>query len=207
MKQGAQSSALWLPRGVGMGWEVGGRFKREGPYVYLWLTPVDVWQKTTQHCKAFMLQLKKKKLKQNNVSNGLMRNVLSWRIWCNTCLFIFDFFKSSGKYQFHIKYHCFIGALLGGSVQRLSLVLKWRWVHLGPAMVGSCCPPVSLQVLKSLWQAECWARLAPRIQKCKFQKPRAKSRKMEYILKWTPHPEGNFDPPKYYKNTKEDSTE
>ena len=150
---------------------------------------------------------KKKKLKQNNVSNGLMRNVLSWRIWCNTCLFIFDFFKSSEKYQFHIKYHCFIGALLGGSVQRLNLVLKWRWVHLGPAMVRSCCPLVSLQVLKSLWQAERWARLAPRIQKCKFQKPRAKSRKMEYILKWTPHPEGNFDPPKYYKNTKEDLTE
>ena len=150
---------------------------------------------------------KKKKLKHNNVSNGLMRNVLSWRIWCNTCLFIFDFFKSSEKYQFHIKYHCFIGALLGGSVQRLNLVLKWRWVHLGPAMVRSCCPLVSLQGLKSLWQAERWARLAPRIQKCKFQKPRAKSRKMEYILKWMPHPEGNFDPPKYYKNTKEDLTE
>ena len=64
-----------------MGWEVGGRFKREGTYVYLWLTPVDVWQKTAQHCKAMILQLKKKKtkkkLKQNNVSSGLMRNVLS----------------------------------------------------------------------------------------------------------------------------------
>ena len=44
-----------------MGWEVGGRFKREGTYVYLWLTPVDVWQKTAQHCKAMILQLKKKK--------------------------------------------------------------------------------------------------------------------------------------------------
>ena len=47
-----------------MGWEVGGRFKREGTYVYLWLTPVDVWQKTAQHCKAMILQLKKKKKKK-----------------------------------------------------------------------------------------------------------------------------------------------
>ena len=35
-----------------MGREVGRRFKREGTNVYLWLIHVDVWQKTTQHCKA-----------------------------------------------------------------------------------------------------------------------------------------------------------
>ena len=34
-----------------MGWEVGGRFKREGTYVHLWL-------KATQYCKAIILQLK-----------------------------------------------------------------------------------------------------------------------------------------------------
>ena len=34
-----------------MGWEVGGRFKREGTYVYLWLKP-------TQYSKAIILQLK-----------------------------------------------------------------------------------------------------------------------------------------------------
>jgi len=28
-----------------MGWEVGGRFTREGAYVYLWLIHVDIWQK------------------------------------------------------------------------------------------------------------------------------------------------------------------
>ena len=37
--------ALWLrklkQRG-GMGWEMGGRFKREGIYVYLWLIDVEV---------------------------------------------------------------------------------------------------------------------------------------------------------------------
>jgi len=39
-----------------MGWEVGGRFKREGTYVYLWLIHVDIWQKP--YCKATILQLK-----------------------------------------------------------------------------------------------------------------------------------------------------
>ena len=41
-----------------MGWEVRGRFKREGPYVYLWLIHIDVRQKPTQYCKAIILQLK-----------------------------------------------------------------------------------------------------------------------------------------------------
>ena len=40
---------------------VGGRFKREGTYVYLWLIHVDVWQNPTQYCKAIILQLKIKK--------------------------------------------------------------------------------------------------------------------------------------------------
>ena len=41
----------------GMGWEVGGSFKRVETYVYLWLIHVDVWQKLTQYCKA-IIQLK-----------------------------------------------------------------------------------------------------------------------------------------------------
>ena len=47
-----------------MGWEVGGRFKREGTYVYLWLSHVDVWQKSTQYYKAIILQLKFKLRKE-----------------------------------------------------------------------------------------------------------------------------------------------
>ena len=44
------------------GWDgVGGRFKREGTYVYLWLIHVDVWQKPTQYCKAIIIQLKMNK--------------------------------------------------------------------------------------------------------------------------------------------------
>ena len=41
-----------------MGWEVGGRFKREGTYALPWLIRVVAWQKSTQHCKAIVLQLK-----------------------------------------------------------------------------------------------------------------------------------------------------
>ena len=48
-----------------MGWEVGGRAKREGTYVYLWLIDVDAWQKPTQYCKAIILQLKLNKFKNN----------------------------------------------------------------------------------------------------------------------------------------------
>ena len=43
-----------------MGWKEGGRFKKEGTYVYLWLIHVDVWQKPTQYCKVIILQLKKR---------------------------------------------------------------------------------------------------------------------------------------------------
>ena len=42
-----------------MEWEVGGKVKKEGTYVHLWLIHVDVEQKSTQHCKAIILQLKK----------------------------------------------------------------------------------------------------------------------------------------------------
>ena len=41
------------------GWmeqEMGGRIKREGIYIYLWLIHVEVLQKTTQFCKAIVLQ-------------------------------------------------------------------------------------------------------------------------------------------------------
>ena len=44
------------------GREVGGRFKREGAYVYLWLIHVDIWQKPTRYYKATILQLKINKI-------------------------------------------------------------------------------------------------------------------------------------------------
>ena len=42
------------------GSRVGGRFRREGIYVYIELIYVIVQQELTQHCKAIRLQLKKK---------------------------------------------------------------------------------------------------------------------------------------------------
>ena len=44
--------------------EVGGRFKREGTWVYLRLIHADVWQKPTQYYKAIILQLKINKRKK-----------------------------------------------------------------------------------------------------------------------------------------------
>ena len=37
---------------------MGGTFKREGIYVYLWLIHADMWQRPTQYCKAIILKLK-----------------------------------------------------------------------------------------------------------------------------------------------------
>ena len=48
-----------------MGWEVGGRFKREGTYVYLRLIHVDGWQKPTQYGTAIILPLKINKERNN----------------------------------------------------------------------------------------------------------------------------------------------
>lgn len=45
-------------RGVGCGGGVGGRFQREGIYVYSWLIHVVVRQKPAQCCKAVIIQLK-----------------------------------------------------------------------------------------------------------------------------------------------------
>ena len=56
-----------------MGWEMGGRFKKEEIYVYLWLIHVEVLQKATKFCKAIILQkkffLKNEKKKPPQTSN------------------------------------------------------------------------------------------------------------------------------------------
>ena len=63
-----QEFAVWLrERKQGLcenldrwdGEEMEGSFGREGTWVYLWLILVDVWQKTTEFCKAIILQFKK----------------------------------------------------------------------------------------------------------------------------------------------------
>ena len=54
---GNSNPVLYDNLGGGMGWAVGGRFKRERTYIYLWLIHVDMWQKPTQYCKAIVPQL------------------------------------------------------------------------------------------------------------------------------------------------------
>ena len=44
----------------GWGGGRGGRLRREGISVKLWLICTIVWQKPTQHCKVISLQLKSK---------------------------------------------------------------------------------------------------------------------------------------------------
>ena len=62
--QGAQAGGSVTTYRGGMGWEMGGMFKREVTFVYLLLIHVDVWQKLTQYCKAIILQLKKKRIQK-----------------------------------------------------------------------------------------------------------------------------------------------
>jgi len=55
-----------------VGWrgDVGGMFKRDGVYIFLCLIDVVVRQKSTQYCKAIILQLKIKKKKKKNTPRG-----------------------------------------------------------------------------------------------------------------------------------------
>ena len=63
----AESSAWCSVVTSGVGWGVGGRFKKQGTYVYLWLIHADVWQRPTQYYKAIALQLK---INNNNRKMG-----------------------------------------------------------------------------------------------------------------------------------------
>ena len=56
--RGAQTQCSVTTERGRMRREVGGKFKREGTYVYLRLIHLDVWQKSTQYCKAIVFQLK-----------------------------------------------------------------------------------------------------------------------------------------------------
>ena len=53
----------------GMGWDVGGRFKKKGSYIYLCLNHADVWQKQHTIIKQLPFSLKKnEKEKQQPIS-------------------------------------------------------------------------------------------------------------------------------------------
>ena len=79
----------------------GGRFKREGIYVYLWLIHVELWQKTEKFCKAIILQLKKKKntKKLNIQKTKIMASspLISWQIDGQTMETVADFILRGSK--------------------------------------------------------------------------------------------------------------
>ena len=72
------------------GWdgrEVGGRFKREGIYAYLWLIHVDVWQKPAQYCnyppiknkiKPEVLKIVNKFINREYFARKKKKDFMSW---------------------------------------------------------------------------------------------------------------------------------
>ena len=71
MTRGAQIQCSVTNLRCRMGWKVLGRFKSKVTCIYIQLIHVVVWQKTTQHCKAIVLQLKKEKSKKNILHDSL----------------------------------------------------------------------------------------------------------------------------------------
>ena len=69
-----------------MGPGLGGRLRRKGIYVYLWLIHVVVPEKPTQHSKAIFLQLKKKKKleRKNKLNLKQVEKIIMSRAETNT---------------------------------------------------------------------------------------------------------------------------
>ena len=67
------------------GWEevgAGGRLKREGTYVYLWLIHIVLRQKPTQYCKATTFQLKISLKNLNlymSIQSSIIHNSQKWQ--------------------------------------------------------------------------------------------------------------------------------
>ena len=58
MGQETQTGALYQPRGGGMGRKMGGSFKTEGIYVYLWLIHVEFGRKQQNSVKQLSFNKK-----------------------------------------------------------------------------------------------------------------------------------------------------
>ena len=81
-----------------MGAGVGGRLKREGIYVHLWLTLI-VWQKLSQHCKAIIHQLKLK------VKNSMIYIFMYLVIAVLLCLHSFSGYGALVSFQRNADYN------------------------------------------------------------------------------------------------------
>ena len=56
---GSSDQCSVISQRSGLGWEVGGRFKREGVHVYIHLIHFIVQQRLTRRCRAIILQLER----------------------------------------------------------------------------------------------------------------------------------------------------
>ena len=77
-----------------MGGVVGGRLKREGTYVYIWL--IHFLVKLSQHCKAIILQLKKKTTQQNTY---VVDHMEASRGWCSGMAMCFTVLEINQEIQ------------------------------------------------------------------------------------------------------------
>ena len=143
----------------GMGWEVGGRFKREGTYIYPWPIHVDVWQKPTQYCKAIILQLKINKFNYKTTTKK-HRWVNKWKkkkkAACNFCSTEFWGFVR-GRMKLWSYLRRFNGLLTWGKLQILlsTRSRKCRWTPL--AKQEACREPFPrLQAGERAWPNNCW---------------------------------------------------
>ena len=85
-----------------MGREMGGSFKREGIYVYLWVIHVEFRQKTTKFCKAIILQKKKKKNSPHIITiNFCILSIFIKRSLHKQIMFILLFFLTSALSLLH----------------------------------------------------------------------------------------------------------
>ena len=99
--QRAQTGALYQPKGGGMGRVMGGKFKREGTYVYLWLIHGDIWQKTTKFCRAIILQLKNKSIQGGKRLPPASPGVCEWNLIRSS----YTWNLASGHSLFHTHTH------------------------------------------------------------------------------------------------------
>ena len=66
------------------GREEGGMFKNQGTCINLWLIHVDVWHKSTRHCKIIILQLKikwKNKFKTMQMKSKNEKCLSGWKLY------------------------------------------------------------------------------------------------------------------------------
>ena len=99
----------------------GGRFKREGTYVYLWLIHADVWQKPTQYCKAIILQLQI----NNFFLKSMVSNAENWIRWGKKAIHESDVREHAGETGRIIPVEQWYSHELGGEqMETLNQVLK-----------------------------------------------------------------------------------